>query len=123
MRTTFTDPDARAAAGFYRMRGPVQHTLDPELLERLVPLRVLGYDLAVRKRDRDSDDDHRRDVYDGPTVDSELRKAGITFDGSRSLWLAYERETRRLAEIELAALADLGDEEPSNDAEDHRSAA
>lgn len=118
MRTAFTNPEARQPADLYRMAGPVDHALDQDLLERLVSLRILGYELANPSRDddRDAEDGERRKTYTGPTVDSELRRAGITFDGHRSLWLAYERETRRLAVPDE-------DQEPSNDAEDHRSAA
>lgn len=97
MRTIFTHPDARTAPGFYLMRGPEHHELDPELLARLVPLRRLGNALAVRTRGDSGDRATRRKGYDGPTVDGELRRAGVTFDAARGLWHAYERETRRLA--------------------------
>lgn len=90
----------RDSAAAYNMPGPVDHQLDQELLARLVPLRRLGKVVAVAQRKQDGRQS-RRQGYKGPTVDSELRRAGITFQLARSLWHAYERATRHMAEEPL----------------------
>lgn len=63
-------------------------TLNPHLLALLVEAWLSCYGEITK---------HERVGYGGPSPDEILRKAGITFDAERALYLAYETEMRHQA--------------------------